>query len=57
LHIAPSTFYAHLAVEHDPSLAPDRAKRDAKRRRQIKQVWDDNRFVYGRAQAVACDAP
>lgn len=28
LQIAPSTFYAHLAVENDPDKASDRAKRD-----------------------------
>ena len=28
LQIAPSTFYAHLAIERDPELASDRAKRD-----------------------------
>jgi transposase InsO family protein len=47
LQIAPSTFYAHLAVENDPAKAPDRAKRDAELRPEMKRVWKDNRSVYG----------
>ena len=47
LQIAPSTFYAHLAIERDPALASDRAKRDAQLRPAMKQVWEDNRSVYG----------
>ena len=47
LQIAPSTFYAHLAIERDPDLASDRAKRDAQLRPAMKQVWEDNRSIYG----------
>jgi len=47
LQIAPSTFYAHLAVERDPNKASDRAKRDAELRPEMKRVWDDNQSVYG----------
>ncbi|MCL4137859.1 UNVERIFIED_CONTAM: hypothetical protein GTU68_065554 [Idotea baltica] len=47
LKIAPSTFYAHLAVERDPDRASDRAKRDDELRPAMKQVWEDNRSVYG----------
>ena len=47
LQIAPSTFYAHLAIERDPELASDRAKRDAQLRPAMKRVWKDNRSVYG----------
>jgi transposase InsO family protein len=47
LQIAPSTFYAHLAIERDPDLASVRAKRDAQLRPAMKQVWEDNRSVYG----------
>lgn len=47
LRIAPSPFYAHLAVERDPDLASYRAKRDAALRPEIKRVWEDNRSVYG----------
>ena len=47
LQIAPSTFYAHLAVERDPDLASDRAKRGAGLRPEMKRVWEENREVYG----------
>jgi transposase InsO family protein len=47
LQIAPSTFYAHLAIERDSELASDRAKRDIELRPAMKQVWEDNRSVYG----------
>ena len=47
LQIAPSTFYAHLAVENDPAKASDRVKRDAELRPEMKRVWKDNRSVYG----------
>ena len=47
LQIAPSTFYAHLAVEDDPDKASDRAKRDAELRAEMKRIWDDNQSVYG----------
>ena len=47
LQIAPSTFYAHLAVERDPDLASDRAKRDAELRPEMKRVWEENLEVYG----------
>jgi len=47
LQIAPSTFYAHLAIDRDPELASDRAKRDIELRPAMKQVWEDNRSVYG----------
>jgi hypothetical protein len=39
LQIAPSTFYAPLAVERDPDKASDRAKRDAELRPERKRVW------------------
>ena len=47
LQIAPSTFYAHLAIEDDPDRALDRAKRDAEVRPEMKRVREDNRSVYG----------
>lgn len=40
LGIAPSTFYAHKAVEHDPDLASSRAKRDQLEEAAIKRVHD-----------------
>ena len=47
LQIAPSTFYAHLAVERDPNKASGRAKRDAELRPEMKRVWEENLEVYG----------
>ena len=47
LQIAPSTFYAHLAVERDPDKASDRAKRDAELRPELKRIWEENLEVYG----------
>ncbi|SFD77244.1 Transposase InsO and inactivated derivatives [Tritonibacter multivorans] len=47
LQIAPSTFYEHLAIEHDPDRASDRAKRDAYLRKEMKDIWAKNRSVYG----------
>ncbi len=45
--IAPSTYHSHAAIARDPSLASDRAKRDAELRPEIQRVWDDNHEVYG----------
>ncbi len=47
LGIAPSTFYAHKAVEHDPDLASARAKRDLLDKDAIKRVHDASRGRYG----------
>lgn len=47
LQIAPSTFYERLAIECDPDRASDRAKRDAYLRKEMKDVWEKNRSVYG----------
>jgi transposase InsO family protein len=47
LPIAPATYYAHRARARDPSLRPDRAKRDDGLRAQIRRVWDENFQVYG----------
>jgi putative transposase len=47
LPIAPSTYYAHKAMEQDPSLCSARAQRDAELRPQIQRVWDMNFQVYG----------
>ena len=47
LQVAPSTFYEHLAIEHDPDRASDRAKRDAYLRKEMKDIWAKNRSVYG----------
>ena len=47
LGIAPSTFYAHKAVERDPGLASDRAQRDGLDKTAIKRVHDASRGRYG----------
>ena len=47
LPIAPSTYYACLAVRADPTKASARQQRDAVLRRKIQKVWDDNWKVYG----------
>jgi transposase InsO family protein len=47
LPIAPSTYYEHKTVEHDPDLASDRAKRDKEHSREIKRVFDASGRRYG----------
>jgi transposase InsO family protein len=47
LGIAPSTYYAHKAVERDPDLASARAKRDLSDKDAIKRVHDASRGRYG----------
>ena len=47
LQIAPSGYYARLAVRADPSKASARQQRDAVLRPKIKKVWNDNWQVYG----------
>jgi transposase InsO family protein len=47
LPIAPSTYYAHKAVESDPTKASARAQRDALLRPEIRRVWMQNFQVYG----------
>lgn len=47
LPIAPSTFYAHAAIDRDPGLASDRAKQDAIDRKKIKDAFDDSGKRYG----------
>ncbi len=47
LGIAPSTFYAHKAIERDPDLASARAKRDLLDKDAIKRVYDASRGRYG----------
>ena len=47
LPIASSTYYHRRAIERDPSLASNRAKRDALLRPEVLRVWEDNRKVYG----------
>jgi putative transposase len=47
LPIAPSTYYAHKAVESDPALRSCRAKRDEYLKGEIRRVWEENLRVYG----------
>lgn len=47
LPIAPSTYYEQKARQQDPSLLPERLKRDAALRPQIERVWRENFEVYG----------
>jgi transposase InsO family protein len=47
LPIAPSTYHERKAVVRDPSRASARAQRDDALRSRIRQVWSDNRELYG----------
>ena len=47
LPIAPSTYYGHKALQHDPDRRSDRAKRDDELKPEIQRVWDENFSVYG----------
>ena len=47
LQIAPSTYYARLAVRADPAKASPRCQRDLDLKPKIQKVWDDNWKVYG----------
>ncbi len=47
LPIALSTYYEHKARAEDPSLRPQRAKRDDELRGEIRRVWHENFCVYG----------
>lgn len=47
LPVAPSTYYACLAVRADPAKASARQQRDLALRPRIKKGWDDNWQVYG----------
>ena len=51
LPIAPSTYYACLAVRADPSKASARHQRDAVLRPKIQKIWDDNWKVYAARKA------
>jgi len=47
LPIALSTNYEHKARQADPGRLPERAKRDAYLRPEIRRVWEGNFQVYG----------
>jgi transposase InsO family protein len=47
LPIAPSTYYEQKARQADPGRLPQRTKRDAILRDEIRRVWEGNFQVYG----------
>ena len=47
LPIAPSTYHAHAAMRADPSRLPDRVRRDADLKVEIRRVFEENFRVYG----------
>ena len=47
LPIAPSTYHAHAATRADPSRLPDRVRRDADLKVEIRRVFEENFRVYG----------
>ena len=47
LQIAPSTYHAHAARRADPSRLPDRVRRDAELKVEIRRVFEENFRVYG----------
>jgi hypothetical protein len=47
LPVAPSTYHAHAARRANPEKLPDRTKRDAVLRVEIRRVYEANFRVYG----------
>jgi putative transposase len=47
LPIAPSTYYQHKARERDPSRLPERQRRDAVLRQEVRRVFEASRRRYG----------
>ncbi len=47
LPIAPSTYRHHRARQRDPSLLPDRARRDLVLMEEIERVFEASHSVYG----------
>ena len=47
LPIAPSTYHAHVDRRADPSWLPERARRDANLKVEIRRVFEENFRVYG----------
>ena len=47
LPIAPSTYHAHVARRAAPSRLPDRLRRDADLKIEIRRVFEENFRVYG----------
>ena len=57
LQIAPSGYYARLAVRSDQAKASVRQRTDAALRPKIRRVWDDNWQVYGVRKGEPLKAP
>jgi putative transposase len=49
LPIAPSTYHAHAATRADPSRLPERVRRDADLKVEIRRVFDENFRVCARS--------
>jgi len=47
LPIAPSSYYAHLAIRRDPSKASQRAQKDERDAREIRRIFKDSGYRYG----------
>jgi putative transposase len=47
ISIAPSTYYEQKARQADPDRLPQRTKRDAVLREEIRRIWEGNFQVYG----------
>jgi transposase InsO family protein len=47
IQIAPSTYYEHVRRRKKPETAPERVKRDAMLKQEIRRVFDENFQVYG----------
>ena len=47
LPIAPSTYHAHAGKRADPSRLPERVRRDADLKVEIRRVFEENFRVYG----------
>ena len=57
LPIAPSTYYAHKAMQADPTLRSVRAQRDELLKPEIRRVWMQNFQVYGGEEGVEAAEP
>lgn len=47
LPIAPLTYYEKKRRHNDPVRLPERTRRDAVLREEIRRVWEENLRVYG----------
>ncbi|WP_394356618.1 IS3 family transposase [Sedimentitalea todarodis] len=47
LPVAPSSYYAHMAVRRDPECASIRARQDVADSKEIRRVHDESRGRYG----------